>query len=486
MLAPLRFLLVSILGTLLAFASIAAVSDPVPAGRLLPLVVQQGRCEFVLPPSDRGEHKYHLIVGAVAVAKGPFHIVIRTDATDSTTPLPLLDTKPTADWRQRTDALADRLARFRKERQDDPAVVPTAEPPQRRKFFLFVSEGEFQNPASYDEVRAELRGVGKHCQVYVDCEHGDRDALQPTVDDAVKTFDESVFPMARKSLGRCLDVDRDGRFTILFSPKLARMSCGKVRLEGFVRGADFFRDQAAPFGNCCDLLYLNTDLKPGNYLRTILAHEYTHAVIFSEHVFGEYLPAKSPVDEESWLNEAIAHLVEDMHGYSWANLDYRVAAFLDAPEKYALVVPDYYAAKVWRSGGHRGAAYLFLRWCVDTYGVDVAGRLVQSNLCGVGNLEAATREPFANLFREWTAALAVGGLGIKVEGVRPIRRIDLHGTLGDKQLTGPQFHDLPAEVDLSETSAAYFKLRLSTKAGTRIWIEGPPEAGLQVSLICPP
>jgi hypothetical protein len=485
MLAPWRSLFVPILGKLLAFAAFSGVSDPVPVGRLLPLVVQDGRCEFVLP-RDGSDHKYYLIVGAATAAKGPFHITVHAEAAARTAPLPLLDTKPTADWRERIDALADRLARLRQGRRDEEEVAPAAEPPRRRRFFLFVNDGEFQNPQSYEEVQAELRSVGKHCQVYVDCEHADRDALQPTVDDAVKAFDESVFPVARKSLGRCLDVDRDGRFTILFSPKLARMSAGKVKLEGFVRGADLFRDQAAPFGNCCDVLYLNTDLKPGNYLRTILAHEYTHAVVFSEHVFGEYLPAKSPVDEESWLNEALAHLIEDIHGFSWANLDYRVAAFLDAPEKYALVVPDYYAAKLWRSSGHRGAAYLFLRWCVDAYGENVVGRLAQSNLSGVANLEAATREPFANLFREWTAALAAGRLGITVDGVRPVRRIDLRGKLGDRMLTGPRFHDLPAEMDLAETTAAYFKLRPSTKSAMRITIGAPPEAGIQVSLICAP
>src|ERR1700722_4265857 len=42
MLAPLRFLFVPILGTLLAFVAFAAVSDPAPVGRLLPLVVQEG------------------------------------------------------------------------------------------------------------------------------------------------------------------------------------------------------------------------------------------------------------------------------------------------------------------------------------------------------------------------------------------------------------------------------------------------------------
>src|SRR5262249_45617224 len=146
--------------------------------------------------------------------------------------------------------------------------------------------------------------------------------------------------------------------------------------------------------------------------RTLLAHEYTHAIVFSEHLEGEYLPQTQRRDEESWLNEGLAHLAEDLHDNGWSNLDYRISAFLSAPERYGLVVPDYYAAGHWRSHGHRGAAYLFLRWCSDRYGGDLARWLIQSNLTGVANLEAATGQPFAELFRQWSAALILSGAGI--------------------------------------------------------------------------
>ena len=51
-------------------------------------------------------------------------------------------------------------------------------------------------------------------------------------------------------------------------------------------------------------------------------HEYTHAVIFSQHVFANYLPGVAVHDEESWLNEAIAHVVEDQRGYGWGYRGY--------------------------------------------------------------------------------------------------------------------------------------------------------------------
>jgi hypothetical protein len=324
--------------------------------------------------------------------------------------------------------------------------------------------------------------------VYVDRDHADRAGLQPTLDDIVRTFDDEVYPRACRQLGRALDVDRDGRFTILLTGWLGKLSNGKVALGGFVRGSDFYRDLAAPFGNRCDMMYLNTDLRPGRHLRTLLAHEYTHAVIFSEHVFADYLPETPRRDEEGWLNEGLAHLVEDLYGYSWSNLDYRISAFLSAPERYRLVVPDYYGAGLWRSHGNRGATYLFLRWCSDRFGSDLLHELIQTNLAGITNVEVATRTPFAELFRQWSASLAVSGTGPSVEGAAPLAHINLHQPLAGRLLCGPRFEEVALaegsrELRLGGTSCAYLLLHSPAGDRTRVTLSAEPGADLQISLI---
>jgi len=283
-------------------------------------------------------------------------------------------------------------------------------------------------------------------------------------------------------------VDRDGRFTILFTPLLARLQKGKVALGGFVRGSDFYRDVAAPFGNRCDMMYLNTDLKPGPHLRTLLAHEYTHAVVFSEHVFGEYLPVAGRSDEESWLNEALAHVVEEAHGYSWSNLDYRVSAFLNSPQRYRLVVPDYYGAGIWRDPGTRGSAYLFLRWCRDRCGADLPARLIQSNLQGTLNLEVAAQRRFADLFREWSAALLLAGTGAAADGVAPLRGLDVCRPLGNRLLCGPRCEQVPLhrgshEMQMAGTGVAYVLLHSPAAACSRVTVTADRAAELQVTLI---
>ena len=88
------------------------------------------------------------------------------------------------------------------------------------------------------------------------------------------------------TFGRARDVDGDGRFTVLMSSWLTRLAGGRHAVDGFVRGADFDATLAAPFGNRCDMMYLSTALEPGPHLRTVLAHEYTHAVTLCAKAFG--------------------------------------------------------------------------------------------------------------------------------------------------------------------------------------------------------
>ncbi len=457
------------------------------AASVVPLTVRDGRCEAVLATA-RPDEQLYLVLGSLSRAAGPCRVTVRTEATTGPETVPI---EPPA--RDRAEAaylceLGERLERVRRRRTQFEQFVSLAEPPREKVFHLFTGEQDFRNTREYAAVAAELRAVGRHCQVYVDRNHRDRAGLQPTVEDAVRTFDEAVYPLARRQLGQVLDVDRDGRFTILFTPWLARLQKGKVALGGFVRGSDFYRDVAAPFGNHCDMMYLNTDLKPGPHLRTLLAHEYTHAVVFSEHVFGEYLPVAGRRDEESWLNEALAHMAEEAHGYSWSNLDYRVSAFLNAPQRYRLVVPDYYGAGIWRDPGTRGSAYLFLRWCRDRCGADLPARLIQSNLQGTLNLEVAAQQRFADLFREWSAALLLAGTGAAADGVAPLRGLDLRRPLGSRMLCGPRCEEVPLhrgdhEIHVAGTGVAYVLLHSPGAARSRVTVTADPAAELQVSLI---
>jgi hypothetical protein len=482
-----RSLRLSLISALVFSQAQPAFAESIPTWQLVPLAVRNGHCEIVLPTPDSNE-KYYLIVGSLACSPGPFPVRIHTQTCDRPVSLVQENTPPTTAWSERVRELAQRLCQARQNNRVESRYASRAEPLMQRHFHLFIQDRGFDNPQSYVSIAAEARAVGRHCQVYVDKARAmDRD-LQSTIEDAVRCFDDEVYPYAQTRLGRALDVDRNGRFTLLFTGILNKLVKNGDTLDGFVRGSDFCRDLAAPFGNRCAMMYLNANLKAGPYLRAVIAHEYTHAVVFSEHVFGKYLAEFPATDEESWLNEALAHLAEDQLGYGWSNLDYRISAFLNNPEKYSLVVADYYGSGLWRTPGTRGASYLFLRWCVDACGSDLLTHLIQSNLTGINNLEVATQESFPRLFREWTAALALGRMNLPGTGVRPLNHIDLRNRLGTQLLSGPRFCEIAfahgnQEVQLAGTAAAYFLLRSPGGSCSLVTIDAEPHAEIQVSLI---
>ncbi len=334
-----------------------------------------------------------------------------------------------------------------------------------------VREGDPASAQNYLPVQGRLKAVGERVQVYVDA----RDVETVTSDvvrDVVATFDTRVFPTSARLWGTARDADGDGRFTVLITGWLARLGGGRLAVDGFFRGADLDPALKPPFGNGCDMIYLNAGLPPGPRLQTVLAHEYAHAVTFSRKTLGG--AGRGP-EEEGWLDEAIAHLVEDWHGFSRSNLDDRVEAFLAQPERYRLVVEDYYAANLFRSQGHRGSTYLFLRWCGTIWGVDaLLSNLIGSKLAGIANLEAATGQPFEDLFRQWSVRLFLDGL--QPDGSGPpsgprFRYLSPGGTFED-------------HWDAAGTSCHYLVIgRRDTGSAVRVEVAAPPEAGLQVTAI---
>jgi hypothetical protein len=380
-----------------------------------------------------------------------------------------------------------------------PAELPEAtrdQPASERTFHMLVRDGDVASASNYLAIRGRLRALGQRVQVYVDSH--DLPAVGPEVlRDVVDTFDGRVFPTAATNFGRARDVDRDGRFTVLMSHWLTRLAGGRHAVDGYVRGADFDGALAAPFGNRCDMMYLSTALDPGPHLRTVLAHEYTHAVILSAKAFSGAVAgpcdaspaARSHLEEEGWLDEALAHLVEDLHGFSRSNLDYRVSAFLSQPVRYRLVVPDYYAADLFRSHGNRGGTYLFLRWCADRFGTGLLPALIRSDLRGVENLEAATGVPFAELYRDWSVALYLSGLDENHRPANAYRSLDIRGRLEGCELAGPRPLEVipggePACWSATGTSTQFLLVEAAARAAaTTVTVSGPPEAELQVTAV---
>ncbi len=231
------------------------------------------------------------------------------------------------------------------------------------------------------------------------------------------------------------------------------------------------------------MLYLSTALGPGPHLRTVLAHEYTHAVTFSAKANAGLV-----ADEEGWLDEAMAHLGEDLHGFSRSNLDYRVSAFLSRPERYRLVVEDYYAADLFRSHGNRGSTYLFLRWCADRFGPGLLPALIHSHRRGTANLESATGVPFADLYRQWSLALYQSGLDSTHQSDIGFRSLNVRGPLDAWELAGPRTVRVtpggaPETWSAAGTSSHFVIVEAPLSGAVEVEVTGPPDAEVQVTAV---
>ena len=448
-------------------------------GSTLSVAVESGRASFDLKLDQPGAQAL-VIVSSLSQAVGPFPIQLKAQAV-AEKPRPIAAApRPSA-----------RLANL-----DLPTIPPIAAPtsrlpPTERTFTLMTQSGVPTSASSYRGIPARLRAVGRRVQIYVDAADLANVDVS-TLRDLVNNFDGRVWPSVAERFGPAADVDGDGRFTILLTRRLSQLGDGKVRVDGFVRGADLDRRQPSPFGNRSDMMYLNANLKAGPHLRTVMAHEYAHAVTFSRKVLDQGSQGQGTIDalteEEGWLDEALAHLVEDELDFSRSNLDYRVSAFLTQPERYRLVVEDYYTADLFRSHGNRGATYLFLRWCVDRFGPKLLDVLIRSPKRGVANLESATGLPFAELFRRWTVALYLSGLDPKAASNADYRSLDLRGELEDWILAGPRATPItpaspPHAWTAEGTSAHYVLIGRGAPGTVRVEVQGPTDAEIQITVV---
>jgi len=371
---------------------------------------------------------------------------------------------------------------FSNSQNRQPALVcKSSEVCRRRDFYIHVREGALDDPRCYQRVSARLLAEGRDVRVYLDEDQLPSELAPEVTEELVRIFDEQILPVSRIHLGMHRDVDGDGKFAVLLTHWLGKLRGGGTTVGGFVRGSDFDPDIAPPFGNQADVMYLNSQVRTGTELRTLLAHEYAHAVLFS---------VKDGGDEEDWLNEAIAHLAENMHGAEWSNLDHRLDTFLKDPSKSPLVVADYYQSGRWRDHGCRGATYLFLRWCVDQCGVQLLGQLSESPETGVDNIARATGATFPELFRHWAIAMAQPPSSTDSDGtVGPFRFLSLYDRVGDYLLTGPkiQHWELPETakpLKVQGTAVSFLEISPGRFGGRyRISLRSTTNAKLQVTLI---
>ncbi len=269
----------------------------------------------------------------------------------------------------------------------------------------------------------ELKYVGDHVSVYLDLDAtvGLEDAEFQSVG---AIFDQELYEVATAAFGVESDIDANGRTMILMTPVVNALTppeeCDAEITAGFFFAADidpaFHGDSRS---NQAEVFYVLAPDPAGRAgctqtresVRRLLAftfiHELQHMISYTQHVL-----VRGGDSEETWLNEAMSHLAEELGGL-------RLLAIGDRQRFAELTVPnlrkayDYLRVPssqflVFGDGSgsllERGAGWLFTRWLVDQVGVGVARRMSETALTGAANVEAATGEPFDRLVGYWMLA----------------------------------------------------------------------------------
>jgi hypothetical protein len=270
-------------------------------------------------------------------------------------------------------------------------------------------------------------------------------------------FDEIVWPSNTQNFGMPHDVDGNGRVILFFTRAVNELTPRGQSwyVGGFFHSRDLFpKRETRDFRGCeasneAEILYMLVPDPQGlvngnprtiaNELRgtvPVLAHELQHLINASRRLFV-VKAGGTGWQEDTWLNEGLSHIAEELLGY-WTsplaprqNIDAdrlssslpereaflrfqhpnanRYAAYLEDPEAHTLIGPDSLAT--------RGATWSFLRYAADRKGGDESAvwrNLVTTSSSGLTNLQSVLGVEPIDWIHDWVVSIAAddnaGGL----------------------------------------------------------------------------
>jgi hypothetical protein len=254
------------------------------------------------------------------------------------------------------------------------------------------------------------------------------------------TFDTLIDPLDRQAFGDPSDIDHNGHIVLFFTKAVNDLTPASSAsyVGGFFHGRDLFPAKATtdfdacPSSNVGEMFYVMVpDPKRGGAFTKAnvqsevlgtLAHEYQHLINASRRMFVNTAATEF---EETWLNEGLSHIAEELLFYRVSGLaprqnisattirtsqalvdafnDYasdnfgRYNSFLSSPSKYSVYADN-------DSLATRGATWAFLRDAADrkaTSDGDTWFRLVNATTTGMTNLRAVFGTGVLNEIRDW-------------------------------------------------------------------------------------
>jgi hypothetical protein len=316
-------------------------------------------------------------------------------------------------------------------------AAPTLVIGSKRTFFVINTSAQYMQP---HELEAELLYCSDLLAVWIPAVHTTptalaTDALSATqiaaLSTCIQAVETRIVPRVTALWGMPVDINEDGRLSILVSPTLN----AEAVAVGFFNPADFFKrntDSSSsaynPASNEMDIIYVavpdsqsGSSYSPDSIIATI-AHELTHASTFSEKTWKRLTSGNADaLREELFLDEGWSHLTENLCGYgvSGGNIKF-LRRYLDDTATYSFCEANRYGQD--DSAGMRGAMTLFLSWLfwrqggmtwdnadptrlVDSGGIAFLRRMLASSTTGWESIGQAYGEATDTLFQAMLAEI---------------------------------------------------------------------------------
>jgi hypothetical protein len=325
-------------------------------------------------------------------------------------------------------------------------------------------------------------------------------------------FDEEVWPLVTGTFGTPSDIDGNGRAIIFFTIAVNELPENSNAPEnagsyvgGFFFNRDLFPASSCAGSNSAEMFYLLVPDSAGQandggrrpfprqmvraQIPILLVHEFQHLVNDSRRLHVN----AAPIWEQTWLNEGLSHIAEELMFYRQAGLEPggnisiasllnhdarhafrsfqldnvdRLAHYLSDPEVASPMGPDNLVT--------RGAAWSFLRYAADRTGAEAAlwtDLVRNSRTAGFENLSGAIDSDPLEWIRDWAAALYLDDTGLDLEPAHRTTSWNFRSIFPNLSLLGvgrtsrpyplraPRlFTDQPRAIQLHGGAAAYARL----------------------------
>ncbi len=239
------------------------------------------------------------------------------------------------------------------------------------------------------QIEAEL--LYKNDVVYIWAEQGHRldpDEMAASAD----RFAQTIYPQVRAFFGKEPNpgIDDDPRLHILHAARLGR------GIAGYFSSADAFSALANPFSNQKEMFTISLDwlrrLRDLAVYETVLAHEFQHMVHWN-----------NDRNEETWVNEGMSELAQEVAGYPPDTGFARI--YTSNPDTQL---------NTWNldphdTGRHYGAAYLYMVYFLQRFGEEMTKAVVSQSANGTRGFDIALQQAgmdlsFEDVFADWVVA----------------------------------------------------------------------------------